>query len=144
MDPQSEDSGRIPVLYAEDEPVNVLLMQALFDYRPQLSLVIATCGTDALEMARVRPPALLLLDLHLPDCHGTELLRRLRRVPGCAGAPAVAVTADRNFDPAGSGFDEVWLKPFLLFRTLARIDRFLGLQQSSPAPQRPEGLRSVA
>lgn len=144
MNPLSDDTGRIPVLYVEDEPVNVLLMQALFEYRPQLSLVTATNGAAACEMARAMPPALLLLDLHLSDCHGADLLRQLRRIPGCARIPAIAVTADREFDPAAAGFDEVWLKPFLLFHTLARIDRRLSLQQHARVAESPTALRSVA
>ncbi len=139
-----EESARIPVLYVEDEPVNVLLMQALFEYRPQFNLLTATRGSEACEIAAARAPALLLLDLHLPDCHGADLLRRLRGLPGCARIPAIAVTADRDFDPTGSGFDEVWLKPFLLFHTLARIDRWLSQQPRPSTAQSPDLLRSVA
>lgn len=144
MEPHLDESGRVSVLYVEDEPVNVLLMQALFEYRPQLNLMTASNGVDASAIALERPPALLLLDLHLPDCHGADLLRKLRRTPGCASIPAIAVTADRDFDPAGSGFDEVWLKPFLLFHTLARIDRWLS-QPTRPAVRAETAeIRSIA
>lgn len=52
----------------------------------------------ALEAPRDLQPALLPLDLRLPDLHGSELLPLLRRMPGCEHAPAVAVTADAADD----------------------------------------------
>lgn len=139
----ASNSGSEPptVLYVEDEPLNVLLMQALFDHRPGLRLLVATSGDAALELARTQtPPLLLLLDLHLPDCHGGELLARLQAVPGWQSIPAVAVTGDRDFDPQGTEFREVWVKPFLLFHTLARIDHWLALQSTQPATKRVNNL----
>ena len=89
---------RLPVLYVEDNAVNVLIMEALFERRPGLRLVVA--GTlaealaEALEQACDLYPVLLLLDLRLPDGDGRALLPMLRRIPGCETAPAVAVTAE--------------------------------------------------
>ena len=71
-----------------------LLMAAILERRPELELVIATTGEEALCMAAGLHPALLLLDLGLPDCHGSRLLGLLRALPGCETVPAVAVTAD--------------------------------------------------
>lgn len=113
------------VLYVEDHPVNVLLMQALFDKRPGARLVVATSGAAALRAAQAERFDLMLLDLRLPDCHGTELLARLRALPGCDGVPAVAVTAEVTRELSGSSFVEVWHKPLELVTTLARLDRFL-------------------
>jgi CheY-like chemotaxis protein len=73
------------VLYVEDHPVNVLLMQTVFELRPELELVVAVDGTSAMAATACLQPALLLLDLRLPDCHGTEFL---------AQAAARADTAD--------------------------------------------------
>jgi CheY-like chemotaxis protein len=113
---------RPTVLCVEDHPVNVILMQALFERRPSLRLVVATTGAQALEVARTLEPALLLLDLNLPDTHGSQLLVALRRLPGFARLSAVAVTADVTFDALGAGFDEVWTKPLDLMHVLDRID----------------------
>ncbi|MDQ2780733.1 MAG: response regulator, partial [Pseudomonadota bacterium] len=104
-------SGRHVALYVEDEPINVMLMQALFERRPQWELVIATTGDEARRLPADLVPDLLMLDLRLPDCHGTELLPELRRRPGWHIPPAVAVTAEYGFQPDGTGFDEVWAKP---------------------------------
>ncbi len=117
--------GRLTVLYVEDEPINVLMMQALFGYRPMLRLVTATTGEAALKLAATSKPVLLLLDIHLPDCKGDDLLNDFRKVSACRDSPAIAVTSDKSFKIRGTGFCEVWYKPFLLFHTLERIDKRL-------------------
>lgn len=118
----ADTARRRSVLYVEDHPVNLLLMGAIFDRRPALQLVTATTGEQALCIAAGLDPVLLLLDLRLPDCHGSHLLPLLRQVGGWDAVPAVAVTADTDFDIAGSGFDALWLKPLRLERVLADID----------------------
>ena len=126
------DAGKV-VLYVEDEPVNVLLMRLLFERRPQLRLEVATCGQQALALARQLQPVLLLLDLRLPDCFGDELLKRLRREPGWQHLPAVAVTTEPGFEAAGSGFLELWRKPMDLQHALARLDDLLDLKDGDSA-----------
>lgn len=58
------------------------------------------------------------------ECHGSELLPRLRRVRG--RVPAIAVTADGVFDIACTGVDEVWIKPLDLSHVLRCLDELLG------------------
>ena len=91
------------VLYVEDHPVNVLLMQALFDRRPRARLCVAATAADGLAQALEETPDLLLLDLRLPDCHGTELLQRMRGHASLAAVPAIAVTAEDTGDLSGRG-----------------------------------------
>ncbi len=119
------------VLYVEDHPVNVLLMQTVFELRPELELVIAIDGMSAMATTTHLQPSLLLLDLRLPDCHGTELLERMRQVPGWGGIPAIAVTAEAEFMPAGTSFCDVWHKPLRVPTLLTRLDRVI-----APKPMR--------
>lgn len=128
---------RHKVLYVEDQAVNALLMGALFDRVPGAELILADCGHQALERARDLHPALLLLDLRLPDIHGSQLLPLLRQVPGCEHVPAVAVTAEHEFDVAGSGFDELWCKPLKLLRVLERVDAYMALASAQRNRSRP-------
>jgi CheY-like chemotaxis protein len=121
------------VLYVEDHPVNVLLMEALFEKRPHLRLVVATDGRQACRIAARLRPALLLLDLRLPDCHGADLLRLLRALPNCADVPAVAVTAESGFEAQDTGFVEVWPKPMDLRHVLNRLDQWL-TPDTAPMP----------
>ena len=76
---------------------------------------------SALRCAALQPPALLLLDLRLPDGHGSSLLPGLRALPGLAGVPAVAVTAEALHDADTGAFDEVWPKPLRLQQVLQRL-----------------------
>ena len=124
------------VLYVEDHPVNVLLMQTVFELRPELELVIAVDGNAAMATTSHLLPALLLLDLRLPDCHGTELLERMRAVPGWRDIPAIAVTAEAEFMPAGTSFCDVWHKPLRVPTLLTRLDRVIAPRpiRSDPPP----------
>jgi CheY-like chemotaxis protein len=129
------------VLYVEDEPVNVMLMRVLFERRPHLRLEVAMSFQEAERLALLLQPVLLLLDLRLPDGHGAALLMRLRERPGWEALPAVAVTAETDFDPRGTGFLEVWRKPLNTSRLLDRLDELLaaGLHGSAQPLSIPEG-----
>ena len=130
---------RAPVLYVEDHPVDVQLMKALFERLPGESLMVAGSVAEGLAAMRRHegPCALLLLDIGLPDGRGNELLQHLRLLPGCAATRAVAVTAERGFDFAGTGFDEIWEKPLDLPRVLERLRLLLAAR----APAAPHDLR---
>jgi CheY-like chemotaxis protein len=121
----SQAPPRRCVLYVEDHPVNVVWMEAVFRHRPQYELVVATDGASGIDAAQRIKPDLLLLDIGLPDCQGTELLHRIRQIGKCSEVPAVAVTADHSFDIAGSTFCDRWNKPVGLQDMLVNLDRLL-------------------
>ncbi len=62
--------------------------------RPEVKLISATRPQLGLELANEHQPDLVLLDLHLPDMPGTEVLHRLRTNPRTADVPVVILTAD--------------------------------------------------
>lgn len=132
------EGERAVVLYVEDHPVNVLIMEAMLNHRPHLRLVVATTGEEGLQAARSEQPDLLLLDFHLPDCNGAELLTQLRDVQGLEGTPAVAVSAtDAIQYLSGSTFCEFWAKPLDIQETLQAIDRLIEHPPSGPWSARP-------
>lgn len=127
----------IEVLYVEDQDVHVRLMQALFERRPQpVRLHVAGDVQAALALAPTLRPALLLLDLNLPDGHGVLLLSQLRLMKHLENVPAIAVTAEPEFDVAGSGFEELWRKPIRLLHVLERLDHWLPPRSAPPAAER--------
>ena len=132
------------VLYVEDHPTNVHLMQALFKRRPQLELVVARDGREARRVAAHLQPALLLLDSRLPDCHGTTLLMQLRELTGWADIPAVAVTAEPDFDAGHNGFCEVWAKPLDLAFLLERLDHLTASMPTRSWPHLGVALRPLS
>lgn len=82
------------VLYIEDSPTNLRLVEMLTERREDIDLVTATDGVSGLHLAKDKRPALILLDLHLPDMTGDEVLARLRADPDTNTIPVVILSAD--------------------------------------------------
>jgi CheY-like chemotaxis protein len=69
-------------------------VQHILSERPEIHLIPAMQGGLGLELAREHRPDLVLLDLHLPDMHGEEVLARLQADPAFNGTPVVVLSAD--------------------------------------------------
>jgi CheY-like chemotaxis protein len=121
-------SAQRTVLYAEDNPINVELVQQVFRLRPQLRLVVAESGAQALQLARASPPDLLLLDIHLGDMSGLDVRAELAR--GGIEPPAVALSADvqpsRIREALDAGFVDYLAKPLDVAALVRCVDRVLG------------------
>ena len=87
------------VLYIEDNDSNLHLMEHLLSTLPQIRLLTARSGGEGLKLARTRQPVLILLDIHLPDMPGWEVLARLRSGRRTRGIPVVGVSADATPAP---------------------------------------------
>ena len=102
----------ISILVAEDNGINRYYIRELLTtigYR----VVEAVDGTDALEKAKSESPALILMDVEMPEMNGVDATRHLRS--GGDRVPVVALSAYEQSDllerTAGSGFDAVLAKP---------------------------------
>ena len=82
------------VLYIEDNDSNLQLMETLLSFLPRVRLLTARSGGEGLKLARARQPVLILLDLHLPDMPGWEVLARLQSGRRTRRIPVVGVSAD--------------------------------------------------
>ncbi|HEX8273136.1 MAG TPA: PAS domain S-box protein [Longimicrobiaceae bacterium] len=82
------------VLYIEDNLANLSLLETVFAASPGVTLVPALQGRLGVELALEHAPDLILLDLHLPDIPGDEVLRRLRADPRTRDVPVVVISAD--------------------------------------------------
>jgi PAS domain S-box-containing protein len=82
------------VHYVEDNETNIEVMRGVLLRRPQVSLSVSTNGLDGLATIRRELPNLILLDMHLPDIDGLELLRHLKADDRLCGIPVVVVSAD--------------------------------------------------
>jgi len=117
------------VLYAEDNELNVELVRQLLLGRRGCELRIARNGREAIASARATPPDLMLIDMHLGDMTGVDVLAALRNEPALAGVPRIALSADAlpehvRFARA-QGFDDYLTKPVDLADLLACLDRHL-------------------
>jgi len=123
------------VLYVEDNPINALLMRAVFEGVPGFVLEVVDTGEHACEaFARLRPDV-LLLDMHLPDTDGISLLTRLDQQAGLSKVPAIAVSADAMPDDIAcaraAGFADYWTKPVDVTRVLPSLQALLGASAAS-------------
>lgn len=116
------------VLAVEDNPVNAVLLQSFFAWRPGVELRIAANAAEALALALAAPPDLLLLDLFLPDRPGLDLLRELRAEHGqqtpCIVLSASAMPADL-LAAREAGIELYLTKPLDVDRLLNAVDALL-------------------
>jgi len=117
------------VLYIEDDPVNFTLVERILEFRPTLKLMHARCGGDGVEMALANRPRLILLDLNLPDMHGSEVLRRIQSEPATAEVPVVVLSADATPSQIErlltAGARNYLTKPFDIDPFLAVVDEMV-------------------
>ena len=117
------------LLYIEDNPVNVVLMEAMLGQAQGLQLRSAPLPEVGIELARLDPPDLILLDIQLPGIDGFEVLRRLRRHRRTRAIPVLALSANAAPGDAerglAAGFDAYLTKPVELKALLETITRLL-------------------
>jgi signal transduction histidine kinase/ActR/RegA family two-component response regulator len=82
------------ILYIEDNLSNLRLIEQLLTRRENVELVAAMQGRLGIDLARQHRPSVVLLDLHLPDINGEEILAELRADPSTASIPVVILSAD--------------------------------------------------
>jgi PAS domain S-box-containing protein len=86
--------SRVQVLYIEDNLSNARLVERVVQHRPHVELVPAMQGRLGAELARELRPKLVLLDLHLPDASGEDVLHELQGHPATSAIPVVIMSAD--------------------------------------------------
>lgn len=122
---RSAEPRRRRILVVEDEPELAQIVEAFLGARG-FDVGLAHSGREALERCLEEEPALLLVDLELPDVDGAELLRTLRdRV---RDVPAIACSGKRPQAAAGAGFTAYFRKPFDMRALLGEVERLLAAQ----------------
>jgi PAS domain S-box-containing protein len=117
------------VLYIEDDKANYFLLERFLSIRKDIRLSSALQGSTGIELAQRDQPALILLDLNLPDMNGEQVLQALRANPATADIPVVAVTGestlDREKELKALGVTETLVKPYKLAQVTEILDRML-------------------
>ena len=116
------------ILYIEDDFTNRLLVKRILEAEGY-QVLEADNGIQGLEMARDARPALILVDISMPDMDGYEVTGRLRTMPEVSGVPIVAITAnvmkgdrERALEAGCSGYIQ---KPLDVDRLPEQIASFL-------------------
>jgi CheY-like chemotaxis protein len=121
--------ARSTVLYVEDNPANLVLVEELIARRPDLRLITAGHGTLGVELARAHLPQVILMDINLPGISGTEAMHTLRADPATAHIPVLALSAyalPADIEHAlQDGFFSYLAKPIKLNEFLSALDSAL-------------------
>ena len=127
--PMPAEYHRRIVRYVEDNETNVEVMRGILAQRPQVLMEVSIAGLDGLAAVRANLPHLILLDMHLPDISGLELLRYFKADPATAAIPVIAVSADATSQQIDAALDagavRYLTKPVNVTELLAAVDDLL-------------------
>ena len=130
-------SGNFTLLSIEDNISNYRLMEMIFKKRPGVRLLGAMQGTIGLELAHQHRPDLILLDMHLPDLSGAEILHKLKADATTAKIPVVICSADATeaqvHSMLAAGANAYLTKPLNVSELLRILDQIL-VKSGEPAP----------
>jgi signal transduction histidine kinase/AmiR/NasT family two-component response regulator len=136
--PGAGDGGQATLLYVEDNPANLKLVEEILRYRPDLRLLSAPDGHLGVELARAHRPDLILMDINLPCVSGFDALQLLRADPATAHIPVIALTANampRDVEKGlAMGFFRYLVKPINIEEFTEAINATLAHLASRRAP----------
>lgn len=125
----SSDRNQKTVIYIEDNPSNVELIERILALRSHINLEVAMQGRLGLDLISQHHPDLVLLDLHLPDMDGRDVLDEIRSDPVTRHIPVLIVSADANpgqiqrlLDAGATGYIT---KPIDVRELLRQVDNLL-------------------
>ncbi len=129
------------LLYVEDNPANLMLVEDLIHRRPDMRLLSAKDGNGGIAMARTEHPEVILMDINLPGMSGLDALRILALDPTTAHIPVIALSA--NAGPRDiskgleAGFFRYLTKPIKVAEFLDTLDLALGSSGSASSSLEP-------
>jgi PAS domain S-box-containing protein len=106
--PQSSDAAvdtRRTLLYVEDNPANLMLVEQIIESIPSLRMFSATDGNAGVASARAHLPDVILMDINLPGISGTDAMKLLHMDPATNHIPIIALTANAMLRDIKSGLD---------------------------------------
>jgi len=126
------------ILYIEDNPANLLLVEKLIERRPNLRLLSAANGELGIEIAKTHSPDVILMDIHLPGINGVSVMKILREDPATSHIPIIALSANANPRDAerglAAGFMRYLTKPIKVEELMQTLDLALASAMVSPPP----------
>jgi PAS domain S-box-containing protein len=128
------------VLYVEDNPANLKLVEQLIARRPDMRLLSAGNGNLGIELARNHQPEVILMDINLPGISGIEALKILREDPATSHIPVVALSANampRDIDKGlQAGFFWYLTKPIKVSEFMDVLDAAMEFAEKAIRPSK--------
>jgi len=136
--PQARDgTAQRTLLYVEDNPANLELVEQIVARRKDLRMLSAADGSIGIEFARAYQPDVILMDINLPGISGIDAMRVLRADPSTAHIPIVALSANavpRDIAKAlEAGFFSYITKPIKVEHFMQTLDAAMKHSQSTSA-----------
>lgn len=126
---QADISEKNIVLYIEDNPANLKLVEQILSRRKHIHLITSHTPELGIELARTRQPKLILLDINMPGMDGYQVMEAFRNDTTLKNIPVVAITANampRDIKRAmAAGFIDYLTKPLDLVKLYGTIDKIL-------------------
>jgi len=123
------------LLYVEDNPANLELVEQLVARRPDLRLLSAANGSIGIEFARTYLPEVILMDINLPGISGVDAMQILRLDPATMHIPIIAISANampRDIEKAlEAGFFNYVTKPIKVGEFMDTLDAALKFTQAA-------------
>ena len=95
LTPQAQENAALrTLLYVEDNPANLMLVEQIIEGHPQLHMLSAHNGNLGIALARAHLPDVILMDINLPGISGFQALKMLREDPATAHIPVLAISAN--------------------------------------------------
>jgi len=124
------------LLYVEDNPANLELVEQLIARRPDLRLLSAADGNLGVEFARAYLPEVILMDINLPGMSGISAMKILHEDPSTEHIPIIALSANavpRDIEKAlEAGFFNYLTKPIKVDKFMGALDAALELARAAP------------
>ncbi len=134
-----DDARSRTLLYVEENPANVMLVEALVARRPEIRLLTAVDAERGIGIARAVCPDVILMDINLPGIGGVEALRILAKDPATAHIPVVAFSANampRDIENGlAAGFFGYLTKPVKVDEFMDTLDLALKFAKNASAPR---------
>ncbi|MHB1359665.1 MAG: ATP-binding protein [Rhodocyclaceae bacterium] len=122
------------LLYVEDNPANLMLVEQIIEAHPQMRMLSAHDGHRGIAQARAHRPDVILMDINLPGINGFQALKLLREDPLTAHIPVLAISANampRDIEKGlAAGFFHYLTKPIKINEFMDALDRALELAET--------------
>lgn len=131
---RAEGAGQLhTLLYVEDNPANLMLVEGIIERRPEIRLISARDGIQGVELARAALPDAILMDINLPGMSGTDAMRVLADDPITAHIPVIALSANaipRDVEQGlQAGFFRYLTKPIKVVEFMQTVDEALNFSR---------------